>query len=1063
MLFIVQLRPVAVVVGVGINGENDIGDLVIGSIEIVMAHAALVIAHVAFGGAGGIQRRVPCAVCVAVRRAGGKDVRVVTFDQAALGAGIIVNGCARAGGGGFQRIVVHRLGREIMHRVFHITADRAGADMVGTAYAFIPAVGVLLRFVIARDGEIGRDVCKRRIPRTEPVIMDAGVIGFDQVFAHSRRRGIFAVKHRLRINGIAVAVFEGNRILRFELQTDIDCIRAHRTGKRAFRNPDVRLAGSSLDIADLIGIFKIDRLPEIIHVVRHEIAVHVHIERTVAADAAGAGTTVQPAVDVQIILIAGPVQTVNGFVMDAAHVVQLLCDDVLIRRRGTAQIYNGAPADGLAGVLHVVPVARGKARAAGIGRIEPGVVIAVHIGVGAGGIVLEPEQEMEQIAVPGKDGIIIGGAADLHAPGVFAVIAREAGGILEIAVRDRRALQSAHGKAVIVIHVVAYIAAVSDDGEGSFASHLAGVIGIGNIIWSSAVLDLTDQTAVVTAAGNRAPVKAIRHVRIAVGGTALVAGLPGNTAVRAVVIVIICSDRAGVEAASDIGMMIGAPENTARVVIRLYGADVPALFDGGLTFVAVAENTAGGVAGGSNFTAVAAIIKLMIRVLPVAENAADAVFTGYVSVIVAVIEFLNVVFHVAADTARVIVRAAHVAVVRIVSPNARADIGTDDTAGVLSAVNVAAVDVVFNAVLGVRIHHTCDAARGLCSGFDISGVGAAGERHFLILALGAEVAENTARAGVRAHLAGVGTVHKGGLVILDPARDTAGVGIARIDLARIGAAVRYHTALGMTDQTGGAVMIGINQGPVGAVGEAKRIVRTVFADQTADVVIAINGTAVNMHVLESQISFSQTDDNGKAVFAVIVVIIDENVYKIHVFERSVARGTEQTDPVIAVVHAEVINGMPLPVEGALKVIIAAVIDVFAAVDIAEVDIVQVNIHVKINRLPAVRGSRAAVVDELRKSPCGRDMVARKSAAVPVAVPYVGGVCLQHRHKARQRPKGQQKHKREHNAKDFCAQAAFCFHKKPSFFMYLEYYIIINIKNQQINKFLYIFYIKNERA
>ena len=90
------------------------------------------------------------AVCVAAC----KDMRIVTFDLAALGAGIIVNGCVRTGGGGFQRIPVHRCGGEMMHGVFHVTAGRACTDMVCGVHARVIAVGMLLRFVIAVDGEI---------------------------------------------------------------------------------------------------------------------------------------------------------------------------------------------------------------------------------------------------------------------------------------------------------------------------------------------------------------------------------------------------------------------------------------------------------------------------------------------------------------------------------------------------------------------------------------------------------------------------------------------------------------------------------------------------------------------------------------------------------------------------------------------------------------------------------------------------------------------------------------------------------------------------------------------
>ena len=434
MLFIVQPRPVAVAVGIGIDGENDIGDHVVFSVKIFFTNGAVIVAHVAFGRAGCSLRRDPFAVNVAGVISGGEGMRGVIFHQAAFGAGIIIFRKTRAGGGGNKRIIVCCLRRKAVRRVLNKAANRAGADVVGGIQALIRTVGMLLCFVIAGDGQVGSDVCKVRIPRAEEMIMHGCVPGFLNIFRHLRRSGVLAVEHGLRINRIAVGVNKGDGILCFELQADIDCIRAHRTGKRAFRNPDVHLAGSSLDIADLIGIFKIDRLPEIIHVVRHEIAVHVHIERTVAADAASAGTTVQPAVDVEIILVPGPVHIEIRLVINAPDIVRFLRDHEFICGPGYAELHHSAVLNGLAAVGGVIPVAWRKTGAGDVRRVIRVAVNVIHIDIRTRTAILKPELKAEQIPVPGENGIIIGGAADLHAPGIFAVIAREAGGILEIAV-----------------------------------------------------------------------------------------------------------------------------------------------------------------------------------------------------------------------------------------------------------------------------------------------------------------------------------------------------------------------------------------------------------------------------------------------------------------------------------------------------------------------------------------------------------------------------------------------------------------------------------------------------
>ena len=83
-----------------------------------------------------------------------ESMLIVPLDLAALGAGIVIYGRVCAGSSGFQCILIYRFGGEMMLGVFHVTAVRACADMVCGVHARVIAVGMLLRLVIAVDGEI---------------------------------------------------------------------------------------------------------------------------------------------------------------------------------------------------------------------------------------------------------------------------------------------------------------------------------------------------------------------------------------------------------------------------------------------------------------------------------------------------------------------------------------------------------------------------------------------------------------------------------------------------------------------------------------------------------------------------------------------------------------------------------------------------------------------------------------------------------------------------------------------------------------------------------------------
>ena len=215
---------------------------------------------------------------------------------------------------------------------------------------------------------------------------------------------------------------------------------------------------------------------------------------------------------------------------------------------------------------------------------------------------------------------------------------------------------------------------------------------------------------------------------------------------------------------------------------------------------------------------------------------------------------------------------------------------------------------------------------------------------------------------------------------------------------------------------------------IGAVRDAKGFVCAVFADQTADVVIAVNDTVFQVDVFKGQIPLAIADHNGKAVpFVVIFVIVHVNTVNGKVSERGVCCGTEDRDAVVAVVHPEIIDGVTLSVEGALKVIVPAVIDVFAAADIAEIDLIQVDIHVQVHSLSAVGRAGARVVNKLREALGGRDMVVGKAAAVPGAVPDVRRACG-----GRERQTERQDHQeREQHAQNaFAGGSLHCHEKHP---------------------------------
>ena len=620
-------------------------------------------------------------------------------------------------------------------------------------------------------------------------------------------------------DGRAGARGHGDGVQRLKFRGNFDQVDIHLPGEAALLaalmfagvSTDETVAIRNFDIRDLVCVLKIKIIIEIIDVVCDFDAVDINVCGE-EVDIVKLVFVVEHSIHVKLLLDFLPRQVEHRRIVNRCDIVCMLCHKKAVcARRHAAGDNFCRDGDGLARICRQEPVIRGIASAGRVGCIKSAVVFTVPVDVCTARNVHEFQMEHKHVAVPVQDRIIIGRTADLDAPGILAVVAGEAGRVSQVAGTDGRALRVTHGNAAEIIHIVAHVAAVSDDRKRTGAGHLARVIGICDVIRRSAVFDLTDQTAVVTAAGDGTPVEAVRHIRVIVGAAAQITGLAGDAAVRAVVVVVIGFNRARVPATADVRMVIGAAENTAGVVIRFDGADVPALFYDRFALVAVAEDAARRVVCGRDGAAVAAVVEFMIGVLAVAEDTADGVFARNFAGVIAVVELVLVIFHVTEDAAGIVVVAADAAVVFVVAPDAFADVAANDAARVVAAIDRPAVDVVFDGMLGVRVEHTGDTAADLGARFDLAFIDTAAQRHFLVLTLGAEIAENAARAGVRRNFTGIGAVCERGFVIFDPTCHAARVAVAGIDLTGVGTAVRDDAALGVADHAARAVVVGVDR------------------------------------------------------------------------------------------------------------------------------------------------------------------------------------------------------------------------------------------------------------
>ena len=861
-----------------------------------------------------------------------------------------------------------------------------------------------------------------------------------QIRGYVRGRGCgIAVGHSLGIQRIAQCIYKRNGIQRSDFGRHLDQADVHRSGKPALLDafmhtgpgPDKGITGRCFYIFDFIIILIQDILIEIIHVIGDERTVYIDVRRKIDVVIITV-LSVENIVHIQLFGPAVPLRIVSDGIGQYGG-IHLLCTVNVTQVNGVHALRN-AGINIIACAAHTdtvlrfgIPTAQRIAMAFGI-RQRHGLVIKRirNIRSGTAALRIELGRKTEVVvAPPFKDRITV-----VHAPRIFAV-----------SVAVQRALQVS--EAVGIGHVPLGLTgngtagpAVCEAAAGILRLDLAVLIAAGAAAGVVAVIIGT----VGVAAQNTAGAVAVGHVAHVIGIGDIVYVPADQAAVGLAGAAALTGDIAHVEAAGDVGP-VALAHDAAAVIGGFHVADVHALTKTVVVAAAaavVAAQDAAAVGTGGNFTVVKAALKRgRTAVGAPAHDAAAGVFTRYVARIEAVVEGLYVILDLTENTAAVVAVTVNIAVVPAVFPGTAAHVRTYNTARRFTGSgDRTAVDVVGKLVRGVRIQltgHTARAASGTAfSGRDIAGVRAAGDRHLVIVAFAAEITHHTAGSGVRAYVAGVGTVDEVRFVVLDPACQTARVAVGRVNLATVRAIRCVHTAFAVADQTGRTVVIRIDQSGVGTICKRKDIVRAVFADQAADVIVSVNLAAFHMHVFKGYVAVAETHHYGEAVFAVVVVIVDENVFEIYIFECGVLCGAEQPYAVVAVVHTEFIYRMPLSVEGALKVIVTGIIDVFAAVDIAEIDIVQVDIHVKIHRLPAVRGARAAVVDKLREALRGGNVVVGKPAAVPRAVPHI-------RRLRGQRERGNDAYEQKRRKQNGKNGSHSLFHKKKHSFLRVKRY------------------------
>ena len=175
-------------------------------------------------------------------------------------------------------------------------------------------------------------------------------------------------------------------------------------------------------------------------------------------------------------------------------------------------------------------------------------------------------------------------------------------------------------------------------------------------------------------------------------------------------------------------------------------------------------------------------------------------------------------------------------------------------------------------VVGFKVRG--DAARSAVGGGNAAGVGVVGQDHSLILGVLAEIADDAADSVFTLHVAGVGAAGKAGRVVLDPADDAADVGRTAGHAAGVGAFRCADRRKRASAQAADAHVERVDGCPVGAVVHGQLVAAAVcadLADQCADIVIAVDVAAVDVHVVKGQVAGTMVaGQHGKAVFLVAV-------------------------------------------------------------------------------------------------------------------------------------------------------------------------------------------------
>ena len=204
-------------------------------------------------------------------------------------------------------------------------------------------------------------------------------------------------------------------------------------------------------------------------------------------------------------------------------------------------------------------------------------------------------------------------------------------------------------------------------------------------------------------------------------------------------------------------------------------------------------------------------------------------------------------------------------------------------------------------VVGFKVagNAACSAA---CGG-DAAGVRVVNQGHFLVLTVFSKVTDDAANSVGAPHITGVSATGERGRVVLDPADDAADVGRACRHVAGVRAVRCADCGKRASAQTADTDVERADGRAVGAVGHGQQVAAAVcadLADQRTDIVIAVNRTAVDVHVFKSDApGFMIADQHGKAVLLVAVAhVVNKDICKNQVSESHVFSRTEHCNAMI---------------------------------------------------------------------------------------------------------------------------------------------------------------------